>query len=343
MLTPWEMAGKEMLPPRRLLAMFLTGAFSVLTVVLGNFALIRKMKRQQAGQPFTRPPRQYDLPEFRAGMTNRSSGKKYLRPTLYCDCRGPEVTALALQLGAGTKSDREFAEAAFDFTKRNILIEIMPMDDVGRTLARGAGNCFHKTAVFVALCRAAGIPARFKYCSLTDMETWFGSSLQNSPLIRKWYRAMGNLLPHGEGEVFLDGAWVAADISRSPLWQAAKSLPLTRLGESAIGLWMTPVPGSTFIRESLPLGFGFPSRILGRLFAGAVAGYNRGLQEQDEIGRRVIAAAGGEAAYDAEARRRHAPIASRADLVHDHGRIDFTGESGVIAGRLPEKEGGMGC
>lgn len=323
MLTPWEITAREMLPPRRLLGMFVKGAFAVFAVVLGNFALIRKMKRQQAGGPYTRPPRPYALPEFRADMRNRSAKKKYLRPTLYCDCRGPEVTALALQLGAGSKSDREFAATAFDFTKRNILIEIMPMDDVGPTLARGAGNCFHKTAVFVALCRAAGIPARFKYCSLTNMETWFASSLQNSPLIRKWYRAMGNLLPHGEGEVFVDGGWVAADISRSPLWQAAKSLPLTRLGESAIGLWMTPVPGSVFIRESLPLGFGFPSRILCRLFAGAVAGYNRGLQEQDEIGRRVIAAAGGEAAYDAEARRRHIPVASRADLVRGHDNIVF--------------------
>lgn len=323
MLTPWEIVGKEMLPPRRLLGMFITGAISLLAVVLGNLGLIRKLKRQQAGGTFKRPQRAYDLPELRAGMKNRSADKKYLRPTLYCDCRAPEVTAMAWQLGAGEKSDREFAEAAFDFTKRNIAIEIMPMDDAGCTLARGAGNCFQKTAVFVALCRAAGVPARFKYCSLTDMETWFGGSLQNSPLIRKWYRAMGNLLPHGEGEVFVEGGWVAADISRSPFWQAAKSLPLTRLGESAIGLWMTPVPGSTFIRESLPLGFGFPSRILNRLFASSVAGYNRGLLEQDENGRRVIAAAGGEAAYDAEARRWRSPLADKTDLLRKHERIVF--------------------
>ncbi|MCU0235737.1 MAG: transglutaminase family protein [Acidobacteria bacterium] len=323
MLTPWEIARKGMLPPPRLLGMFCKGAVAVLAVVLKNFKLIRGVKRRQAGPPFARPPRQYALPGFRAGMSNLSRERKYLRPTLYCDCRAPEVTVMALQLGAGIKSDREFAEAAFEFTKRNIAIEIMAMDDVGRTLARGAGNCFHKTAVFVALCRAAGVPARFKYCSLTDMEAWFGSSLQNSPLIRQWYKAMGNLLPHGEGEVFIAGSWVAADISRSPWWQAAKSLPISRLGESAIGLWMTPVPGSIFVRESLPLGFGWPSRLLSRFFAGAVAGYNRGLQEQDEIGLRVIAAAGGEAAYDAEARRRRLLSAARADLLREHERIVF--------------------
>jgi hypothetical protein len=323
MPTPWEIARKGMLPPPRLLAMFCQGAVAVLAVVLRNLRLIREMKRRQAGPPFTRPPRPYALPEPRAGAKNFSSGKKYLRPTLYCDCRAPEVTALAQQLGAGARSDREFAEAAFEFTKRNIAIEIMAMDDVGRTLARGAGNCFHKTAVFVALCRAAGVPARFKYCSLTDMETWFASSLQNSPLIRQWYKAMGSLLPHGEGEVLIAGSWIAADISRSPWWQAAKSLPISRLGESAIGLWMTPVPGTTFVRESLPLGFGFPSRILSRFFAGAVAGYNRGLQEQDEIGRRVIATAGGEAAYDAEARRLRPLPAARADLLRGHERIVF--------------------
>jgi hypothetical protein len=86
---------------------------------------------------------------------------------------------------------------------------------------------------------------------------------------------------------------------------------------------MTPVPGSIFVRESLPLGFGWPSRLLSRFFAGAVAGYNRGLQEQDEIGLRVIAAAGGEAAYDAEARRRRLLSAARADLLREHERIVF--------------------
>ena len=45
--------------------------------------------------------------------------------------------------------------------------------------------------------------------------------------------------------------------------------------------------------------------------------------EQIEKGRKLIEDMGGEAAYDAEARRRRRQTAPKADLLKDHGKIVF--------------------
>lgn len=324
MLAPWEIVDKEMLPPARLAWQNLASSLALFRVLLANRGLAREIRRRQAGEPVPAPPRKYDLPEFRPGMANRSSMQKYLRPTLYCDPRGPLVTAMAQRLGILERSQRDFAEAAFEFTKRNITVQMVALDDVESTLRRGTGSCLQKIAVFVALCRAAGIPARFRFCALSRLDDVFAASLRRAPLVKKWFDAMGNFLLHGEGEVRLGGEWLVADISSGPQWQAAAGLPITRLGETSVGQWIFPVPGSSFTRESLTLGMRNSTHMLfDRLLPSSIPGFNQGFVEQIEKGRQVIEAAGGEAAYDAEARRRHAPIASRADLVRDHNNIVF--------------------
>jgi hypothetical protein len=324
MLTPWEIVKKEMIPPAHLVRKNMASSLALFKVLLLNRGLVRKIKQLNKDAIEAMPPRKYDLPGFGPGMRNLSADRKYLRPTLYCNCRAPEVTAMAHRLGLGEKPDREFAAAAFEFTKRNITVQMVALDDVDRTLERGTGSCLQKIAVFVALCRAAGIPARFKFCALTRLDDIFAASLQNAPLVKKWFDAMGNFLLHGEGEALIDGRWVIADVSSGPQWQAAAGLPITRFGETSVGLWIFPVPGSSFTRESLSLGMGSSTRMLfDKFLASSIPGFNLGFLQQIEKGRKIIEAAGGEAAYDAEARRRHAPIASRADLVRDNDNIIF--------------------
>jgi hypothetical protein len=62
-----------------------------------------------------------------------------------------------------------------------------------------------------------------------------------------------------------------------------------KLGEDSAGLWLFPIPGTTFIRESIPLGLGVPSQILFKgLAPNSVAGVNVGILEQIEKGRKII-------------------------------------------------------
>ena len=112
------------------------------------------------------PPREYAIPGYPGDMQYCDSNEKYLRPTLFCNLHAPEIVALAHRLGAFATSDYDFAVATHEFTKRQLKLEIMALDRVGDTLARGTGTCLQINSVFVALCRAAGIKARYKLFSV---------------------------------------------------------------------------------------------------------------------------------------------------------------------------------
>jgi hypothetical protein len=60
-----------------------------------------------------------------------------------------------------------------------------------------------------------------------------------------------------------------------------------------------------------------------RLVPSSVAGINIGILEQIEKGRKIIEEAGGETAYDAEARKRRKQMAPRTDLLRNHDSIVF--------------------
>jgi hypothetical protein len=283
----------------------LNGLFSLSKVLLFNLGTIRSMNKTGQKKLYRRPKPMYVLPQYQSDMKSCDSEEKYLRPTLFCNSRSPEVIALAHELGAYTKTPYNFANAAFEFAKRKVILEICPLDDVSHVLRRGTGTCIHKISLFIALCRAAGIPARYKFFALTMLDTWMQPSFEHAPLMRQWYDAMGFFMLHGEGEVFIDGQWVTADVGAEPDRQAASDLPVTKLGEDSIGLWLFPIPGTLLHRESIPMGLGLGSRILmKRVVPNQVSGINIGILEQIEKGRKIIQDAGGEAAYDALAREK---------------------------------------
>jgi hypothetical protein len=282
------------------------------------------LKNPTTKNVYVRPTPSYTIPPYSPEMKRCISEEKYLRPTLYCNCRAPEIIALAHQLGAYQKTDKEFAEAAFEFAKRKIILEQTPLDDVDTIVHRGTGTCLHKISVFIALCRAAGLPARYKFFALTLLDDWAAPALDHAPLLKQWSDAMGYFLLHGAGEVCIDGKWITADVGAEPERQASSWMPITKLGEDGAGLWLFPIPGSTIIRESIPLGLGIPSRILmNHLVPNSVAGINIGILEQIEKGKKIIEEAGGEAAYDAEARKKRRQASIKEELLKDHDNIVF--------------------
>jgi hypothetical protein len=314
LLTPWEIKDKEMIPPRLMLKMNIAGLFALFKVLITNLPTIKAMKTMKAENAYVRPTPSYTLPDSLPASVPHCN-QRYLRQTLFCNNEAPLVNALAKQLGAGEKSPLEFAQAAFEFTKRNIILEMTPIDDVTPILQRGTGTCIHKMSVFIALCRAAGIPARYKFFALTVLDDWAAPSLTRAPLMKKWYDAMGLFLLHGEGEILIDGKWIAADVGAEPSRQANSGLPITKLGEESIGMWLFPIPGTMFTRESIPLGLGLPSRFLmDYLVPSSVQGINAGILDQIRNGMKIIEEAGGEQAYDAQARKKRSQQAPHAGL-----------------------------
>jgi len=283
--------------------LLLKGAVSVTTVLLGNLSDVKKLRQTSESEDhYVRPPRRYDLPTLAGVSTGPRRRDKYLRPTRLNNCRAPLVVALAKELGAGRLSDRTFAEAAFDFAKNKMTLEIAPIDSVVETIERGTGTCFGLISVFIALCRAAGIKARYKIFSTTMIDAWQDATIGADPLLQRWHDSLGYFLLEGEGEAFVDGAWQVAHVGPTAERQAAAGIPISRLGEDAIGSWFTARPGTIMHLESLPLGLAAGSALLHKISPGSMERVNVSVMRENAKGREVIAAAGGPEAYDEAAR-----------------------------------------
>jgi len=300
-----EMKEKGYIPQRMYLKLMLGGAISLGKTLLLNLGDLKKVRNMGAEEEkYVRPPRRYELPEYREGMKYCKSNEKYLRPTLYCNPRAPEVIALANELGAYKKSDYEFAEAAFEFVKRNMTLEILPMDGVENTIRRGTGTCFHQISVFIALCRAAGIKARCKMFAMNMIKAWYDTTVGVDPLVKKWYDSMGYFMIEGEGEAYIDGKWIVAHVGPTSERQAAGGVPITKFGEDSLGNWFFSLPGTVMYMESIPYGLGGATKLLKKIAPGSMERINASILRQIETGRKIIEKAGGEEAYDAKVRKK---------------------------------------
>lgn len=317
---------------RELKLIMFKGIVALGGVILTNLGAFKQMGKVAKDVKYVRPSRRYEIPKYHEGMKVCESDEKYLRPTLYCNYKVPEIIALANNLGAFKKSDYEYASSAFDFVKRNVILEFLPMDDVRDTLLRGTGTCIHKISLFIALCRAAGIKARYKLYAPIMTQAWYDHLIGADPLAQQWYNAMGYFLLHGEGEAYVDGRWVVADVAPTPERQVAMGVPITRFGEDSIGIWFYAVPGTITKIESLTsLGLGSRTlRWFTRLFMNKIAKVpltrlNNSILEQIEKGKKILKEMG-EEEYDKKARERYKPMMLKPELLERKPGLKFKGD-----------------
>ena len=310
-----EMKDKEYIPSRAFISCLVRGSLSLNKINMMNLGELRRLRIvPDTAERYSIPPREYVIPEYHAGMRSSCSNEKYLRATLFCEPNDPVVVALATELGAYQISDREFTERAFLFVKDKLLLNEGPMNDVAETFQRGTGNCFHLTSAFIALCRCAGIKARYKVFAPKMVPSWYNAVIEPDPFIKRWYDSLGYLALEGEAEVFLDGNWVVANVTAQVEWQAATGTPINRLGEDSLGNWYSAAPGTEMIMESLPYGLGLSLYILHRFAPGSMERVNIKIKKQKELGKRIIKEAGGIEAYDMAARARQGPLSPKMAL-----------------------------
>ena len=300
-----EMKDKDYIPQKTQLLMLMGGGFGLGRTLLFNLSDLKKLRVVPSDcERYNRPVRSYEIPQFETSMRIVESDEKYLRPTLHCNHREPEVVALAHQLGAFSLSDREFAEAAFHFVKEQMSLEIIPFNPVSQTIQRGTGTCIHLISVFIALCRAAGIKARYKMFAMNMIKAWYDAVVDVDPLVKKWYDSMGYFMIEGEGEINIDGDWVVAHVGPKAERQAAAGIPITKFGEDSLGRWFFAIPGSIMVMESIPYGLASSIRILSKIAPGSMERVNMSIQRQIAHGKEVIEESGGLIAYDKKAREK---------------------------------------
>jgi hypothetical protein len=287
----------EELPKRSKVGEQLTAA----RMLLRNPGALKKLMVMGPDDPrYVRPPREYELPEYRDGMKHCTSNEKYLRPTWWCNPRAPLIVAMAHELGAYELSDWEFAEAAYWFVKTKLAAEMRPLDSASAVLKRGTGMCYGLTSLWLALCRAAGIKGRYQTFTmhLPDEVTSIVSSQQSTMTVAFFDRGT----PEAQGEVCVDGKWTVGHVAMRPEMLARLYLPIPRFGEDAARLVFKVVPGTIKRFESIPLRLGVPMHVGMRLIPATMERASISAQRTLGPGEEVIDAAGGIEEYDQKAR-----------------------------------------
>ncbi len=316
-----EMKDRDYIPNRTYLRMIVKGAFSFIYILITNLSDLKKITASTSSEKlYKRPSRKYDIPKYKEGMKYCDSNEKYLRPTLWCNNKSKQVIALANKLGAYQKSDQEFAEAAFDWVKRNITLEVIDMDSIDDTLERGTGSCIHINSVVAALCRCAGIKVRYKLFSAITSQATYENMFD--AMARKWYDALGYFSIEGDVELFIDNKWVVAHAGPTPERQAAMNVPITNVGEESIGVWFDAIPGTIFYSESVPYGFGLTVKLLTKIAAGTVDAMNANTLSMIKKGKKILEETGGEKAYDTKIRENFSPTFPKVSLTA-HRKIVF--------------------
>lgn len=155
--------------------------------------------------------------------------KPYLQPTDFIDSDHPAVIAKARELVRDCRTDKERLGRIYYFVRE------LPYDILAsfRYLAQGkrrasdvleAGHafCMGKASSFVALCRAAGIPARIGFQQLDCPDKPFMSE----EVRQLWGERK---LPwHSLGEAYLDGKWLKLDATIHGEFARAKGRPYTQ-------------------------------------------------------------------------------------------------------------------
>jgi transglutaminase-like putative cysteine protease len=155
--------------------------------------------------------------------------REYLEPTQLIDSDHPDVVAEAMRLIRGSRGEREKLERIYYFVRDMPYAILASFRDLAEgkrrasdVLHAGHAFCMGKASSFVALCRAAGIPARVGFQQLDCPDKPFMSE----EVRRLWG---DRTLPwHSLGEAYLGGKWLRLDATIDAATANAKGRPYAR-------------------------------------------------------------------------------------------------------------------
>jgi hypothetical protein len=91
--------------------------------------------------------------------------RPYLLPSPKIESRDPKIRDLARKIGADKEKAWEKVEAIYDWVREKVKYKTGHLKGALAALRDGAGDCEEITSLFIAICRAADIPARTVWVS----------------------------------------------------------------------------------------------------------------------------------------------------------------------------------
>jgi hypothetical protein len=86
--------------------------------------------------------------------------RPYLAPSPKIECRDPKIRQLAKEIGVDKEKAWDHVEAIYDWVREKVTYKNGPLKGALAALKDGTGDCEEITSLFIAICRAANIPAR---------------------------------------------------------------------------------------------------------------------------------------------------------------------------------------
>jgi len=126
-----------------------------------------------------------------------SDYEELCKPTRYCESDDPEIVELSKKITNNKKTPREAAQALFEWVRDNIKYDIAAILGAKEVLKKKSSCCVGKTNLFVALCRAIGIPTRYIMfkCNLKSTIKDLSTSV----------------VRHVAAEIYVDRKWIIVD------------------------------------------------------------------------------------------------------------------------------------
>ena len=141
--------------------------------------------------------------------------REFLKPTYFCQSCDPEIKKTAMKIVADEKNSWEAAKKIAEWVAEGIT----PNYDVGfasakEILKNREGDCSEHTVIAVALCRAAGIPARAAV-GIMYAHGFFGYHMWPEVYVGRWVDldAKWLALDNKSGEYYTDATHIKFDIS----------------------------------------------------------------------------------------------------------------------------------
>ena len=131
--------------------------------------------------------------------------EEYLKPTKLCNINHPKILPRAAEITNGAVTKKEVASRIFYWVRDNIKFGLyFSQTKASTTLHYRIGECVNKTNLHVALLRATGIPARFRYslCKKGVLEGIISNFIYNN---------IGAEASHFWCECHLDGRWISCE------------------------------------------------------------------------------------------------------------------------------------
>lgn len=130
----------------------------------------------------------------------------YLAETTYCNYTDPSIVTLARSLAEAGGTTAEVASRIFYWVREHVEYRLANWNwTASQTLQRRIGCCTNKANLFIALCRAVGIPAAY-YVMHVHGKYYMGPVV--TPLFR---RRFGERSVHIHAAIFVEGRWVQCD------------------------------------------------------------------------------------------------------------------------------------